>query len=216
MAKGKKKGKKRKDGLTENGEIPDTSPTSSDALESDADGDDYEVDDSRSEPAPSPARRLGAGRVPRGARVGGLSIYKPGQGYYTRVGTAIGAGVLIAGMWNYLYGVLGVYVDAEKAWTFYVQLGVPTLVGALIGVVVYWLVGRKASTCDFMILTEGEMKKVSWSSRKEVIGSTKVVVFVVIAMSIYLFVADYLFSLFFHWIGVLHIARQAFGKAAGN
>jgi len=39
-----------------------------------------------------------------------------------------------------------------------------------------------------------EMKKVSWPSRKEIIASTWVVLIVVIVMSFYLGLADFVFS----------------------
>jgi preprotein translocase subunit SecE len=62
-------------------------------------------------------------------------------------------------------------------------------------------VNRKSS--DFMIATEGEMKKVSWSSRREVIGSTKVVILFTIALACFLFVVDLAFQTLFSAIGVL-------------
>jgi preprotein translocase SecE subunit len=57
--------------------------------------------------------------------------------------------------------------------------------------------------CDFLIHTESEMKKVSWTSRKDIIGSTKVVVFVMVALAILLFIVDVFFMFFFNAIGVL-------------
>ncbi|MFQ6049008.1 MAG: preprotein translocase subunit SecE [Phycisphaerae bacterium] len=56
-----------------------------------------------------------------------------------------------------------------------------------------------------MIATEGEMKKVSWSTRREVIGSTKVVIAVVIMLAVMLFVVDTVFAVFFNFIDVLKI-----------
>ena len=147
--------------------------------------------------------RTVARRADPGSRVGGMSIYKPGQGYYTRMGTAIGAGVLLAGLWNFMYGEMEVYVDPDTPWTMYLQIGVPALVVVAMGALVYWLVGKNRRTCDFLILTEGEMKKVSWSTGREVVGSTKVVIFVVIAMTLLLFCVDYVFIRFFRLIGVL-------------
>ena len=48
-----------------------------------------------------------------------------------------------------------------------------------------------------------EMKKVSWSTRKELIRSTKVVIFSVIVLGVFLFMADVMFMLFFSTIKVL-------------
>jgi preprotein translocase subunit SecE len=151
-------------------------------------------------------------RASRTTRVGGLAIYKPSQGYYTRVGTAVFAGVIIACFGHFLYSELEVYYEPDKPWTYYMQLGIPFLVLTAMAGLVYWVVGVNRRCCDFMILTEGEMKKVSWSSRKEVIGSTKVVIFTVLAMSLLLFMVDVVFAWFFHVIGVLHVAPAVFGK----
>ena len=56
-----------------------------------------------------------------------------------------------------------------------------------------------------MIATEGEMKKVSWSTRQEIIGSTKVVIFTTIFLAMLLFLVDLCFMKFFQFIGVLKI-----------
>ena len=47
------------------------------------------------------------------------------------------------------------------------------------------------------------MKKVNWTTRKELIGSTKVVIFFMILIAALLFVLDVLFGYFFHVIRVL-------------
>lgn len=223
MAKGKKKGKKNRRQMLPGGDVAtaslDEHRMPGEASEASEPGSDEDSGEPNAERSSSADSRVGAGgRVVRPARVGGggLSVYKPGQGYYTRVGTAIGAGILIAGLWNMLYGELEIYVDADVPWTFYLQIGVPTLVAVALGFLIYWVVGKNRRTCDFMILTEGEMKKVSWSTRREVIGSTKVVIFTVIAMAVLLFVVDLGFSFFFHWIGVLKLAPSVFVQVAGE
>jgi preprotein translocase SecE subunit len=48
-----------------------------------------------------------------------------------------------------------------------------------------------------MVAAEGEMKKVSWSSKKEIAVSTFVVIVVVILMAALLGVTDLSFKLFF-------------------
>jgi preprotein translocase SecE subunit len=48
-----------------------------------------------------------------------------------------------------------------------------------------------------MILAEGEMKKVSWSSRKEIAVSTFIVIVVVVIMAVLLGITDLSFKLFF-------------------
>ncbi|NLW87690.1 MAG: preprotein translocase subunit SecE [Planctomycetes bacterium] len=65
----------------------------------------------------------------------------------------------------------------------------------------FWIL-NKPSAADFLIATESEMKKVSWSSRKEVIGSTKVVIVTTFIMAALLAGVDLLFILLFSWMGV--------------
>ena len=219
MAKGKKKSKKQKRRLQPDANSGGSSQQDDQALEGTADGDEMNDDvnnghlETRSVVlAPNAGARAGG----RATAVGGVSLYKPGQGYYTRVGTAIFAFVLIAGGWNFLYDKLEVYHEPDQPWTYYLQIGIPSLVAVGFGFLVYWLAGRNRRSCDFMIMTEGEMKKVSWSSRKEVVGSTIVVIAVVILMALLLFLVDLIFAWFFHKIGVLHLAPQVFGKGAGT
>lgn len=85
------------------------------------------------------------------------------------------------------------YIQASVA-------GVIILIGA---VSIYWLVGVKPQTVDFLIATDGEMKKVNWSTRKEIIGSTQVVIVAAVLIASILFVIDLAFSNFFKLIGVL-------------
>ena len=86
-----------------------------------------------------------------------------------------------------------------------VQLGVPSLFLAVAGLVLFWITGSNRKTNDFFIATEGEMKKVSWSTQKEIIGSTKVVLAFTFVMTSFLFVVDMLFMFVFSSIGVLQI-----------
>ena len=62
---------------------------------------------------------------------------------------------------------------------------------------------NKASNVDFLIATDSEMKKVNWTSRRELIGSTKVVIVFMFFIAFLLFVIDILFGYLMHWIGVL-------------
>jgi preprotein translocase subunit SecE len=70
----------------------------------------------------------------------------------------------------------------------------------------FWIVNRP-KTADFLIATEGEMKKVSWSSRKEVIGSTKVVMITTFILAVLLLAVDLVFQLAFQAIGVMPEAK---------
>lgn len=72
---------------------------------------------------------------------------------------------------------------------------------AILGGVIAWLM-NKPSVADFLISSEGEIKKVSWSTRKEIVSSTSVVIFVMLAVSIFLYVVDMGFVTLFDAIGL--------------
>jgi len=118
-------------------------------------------------------------------------IYKPGQGKYTRVTSGLVVATIVAfGCWR-LYERLGAMV--ENLWV--ISL-VPVCVFAALAALIYWLL-NKAALADFMINAEGELKKVNWSSRREVVVSTIVVIVVVAAMAVLLGVTDLVFSVLF-------------------
>lgn len=124
-----------------------------------------------------------------------IDIYKKNQGKYTR-GLTLLAVLAI--------GLAGAVVLSEQlaGTSPYARYGAPVLVLALIGVVTGWFVNRPRSA-DFLIATESEMKKVSWSSKKEIIGSTKVVIVTALIMSIILFTADLLFKNIFRALNIV-------------
>ena len=126
-----------------------------------------------------------------------FEIYKRGQGKWTRLitflsGTLIGA--LIA---EYIWSEMKV-LD----WPLFVLYGIPVVIVLVVAAMMFWVVNRPANA-DFMIATEGEMKKVSWSSRAEIIGGTKVVIATTLTMSLLLWAVDLCFGYFFWKIGVL-------------
>ncbi|UCG16594.1 MAG: preprotein translocase subunit SecE [Phycisphaerales bacterium] len=151
--------------------------------------------------------------VPAGARRAErqsvFEVYKRGQGYYTRVGTAVGGGILILAGADFLYRQLDVF-DTNAAWTLWLRVGIPITLVVGLGLLLYWIVGVGRKTCDFMIATEGEMKKVSWSSKRELIGSTKVVILFSILIAALLFVTDIAFIQLFGAIKVLKVAPSLF------
>ena len=127
----------------------------------------------------------------------GPQIYKRNQGKYTRLTTAIAVMVLAAWGCYVLSERLGAYASIGT----YVRFGVPLVLLVGIGLLMFWIVNRPKSA-DFLIATEGEMKKVSWSSRKEVIGSTKVVIVTTFILAAILFLIDVVFANVFRVIGV--------------
>jgi preprotein translocase SecE subunit len=85
----------------------------------------------------------------------------------------------------------------------YLQAGAASIVLLLGVVLIYWYVGRKPASVDFLIATDGEMKKVNWSTRKEIIGSTWVVIAASVLIAAFLFAADFIFSEIMTRIGVI-------------
>lgn len=129
-------------------------------------------------------------------------IYKPGQGYYTRLLSGIGAGVLVVAGVDWVWKKLST-LKTETFNVIYLQAGVAVAILAIFGFLFYRWIGVKPRTSDFLIATEGEMKKVNWPTRKEVIGSTWVVVCCMILLVALLFVADISFAWLFRQMGIL-------------
>lgn len=74
----------------------------------------------------------------------------------------------------------------------------------LIGAIgLYFFVGSKKNIVEFLIATDGEMKKVNWTTYREIKGSTIVVIVATFLIAGFLFGVDTLFSSFFKAIGVL-------------
>lgn len=136
---------------------------------------------------------------------GGWSIYKPGQGYYTRMGTVVGVSVIsllgILWIWDIVKGNLTV----SGVNPLYIATGAALLIGGLITGIMYYLVFVKPRSVDFLIATEGEMKKVNWSTRREVMGSTGAVIVTAIVISVFCYGIDRAFFWFFAQIKVLDI-----------
>ena len=134
-----------------------------------------------------------------------VGIYKQGQGYWVRLMSAIGFGLLslmgVAWLWDQVNGIqIG---DIEPV---FVSAAVTIIVMLASGSIGYYLIGRKPRMVDFMIATEGEMKKVNWSTRREVVGSTILVILLTLFIALFCQVADLGFSAFFQWAGVLDTA----------
>ena len=129
-----------------------------------------------------------------------FEIYKRGQGKYTRLCSAFGAALMVG------LGCLQLYKKLEAVgWglsrraALWIATMVPAGLFVALGLLIFWLI-NKPSVADFMIASEGEMKKVSWSSRKEIAVSTFIVIVVVIIMGVILGVADLSFRVFFDWL----------------
>lgn len=161
---------------------------------------DRQSDASESRRAVSAPSGVAAGRS------GGTSafhIYKPGQGAYVRWSSAAGAAVIVVGFAAFLRDQL---TRVQNEWVEYL---IPAVVLVVLGYLAFRMLGQSRGVVDFLIATEGEMKKVNWSTRREVLGATKVVIATVIALGAILFSVNVLFIAFFEGIGVLRIGMLA-------
>ncbi len=86
---------------------------------------------------------------------------------------------------------------------FYLQAGFAAAIAALGVFLSYLYVGRKPSSVEFLIATDSEMRKVNWSTRRAIMGSTWVVIAACILIAGTLFVIDFGFSSFFQAIDIL-------------
>jgi preprotein translocase subunit SecE len=171
------------------------------------------VKDVSASKAPKPAKGKPSGKA-RGQfaqfmlNLGRASLYKPRQGWYVRLYTVIGLGVIVVlGIWR-LFETVRDYPPATR-------FGIPTAVGAVLGWIIFRLV-QFPPFVEFLIATEAEMNKVSWTSRDDLYRATSVVLATVFLMAVYLFGVDWVWSNLLQLIGVLKFGGGGnFGSQAG-
>jgi preprotein translocase subunit SecE len=156
-----------------------------------------EVETSR----PSKPAKGKPGKAPRGLFVQFLvnltrtDLFKPMQGWYARVYTALGLGLIVAaGAWQ----VYEASMESTPLWRF-------TLPAAFF-LILAWIVFRLVHFppfAEFLIATEAEMNKVSWTNKDDLIRATTVVLSSVVLMALYLFVVDWLWTFILWRLGVL-------------
>ena len=123
-----------------------------------------------------------------------MSVYKRGQGKYTRMISALGGAAIVA------IGCLQLYRTLDAAdISLWVETMVPVGLFIALSVLMMWMVNNP-SIADFMISAEGEMKKVNWSTKQEVAVSTVVVISVVIILAVLLGVSDFVLQLSVAWL----------------
>lgn len=81
-----------------------------------------------------------------------------------------------------------------------VAMAIVLLIGAILA---YYFVAMHQKFVDFLIATDGEMKKVNWSTSKDIRMSTVVVIFASVMLAASLFAVDFVFQWFFKTIGIL-------------
>jgi preprotein translocase SecE subunit len=167
--------------------------------------DEAEDDDKPSRSASAPAKPA------PGPKAGFFHIYKKGQGYYTRMGTVAGA-VLIGALTAYfIYDNFDAIARDQAMDDFLTKIHLQepragyllVLIFAIAYSALAFRLMNKPANADFLIATDAEMKRVNWTTQKELIGSTRVVIFFMFFMAILLFVYDLFFHTFFWLIGVL-------------
>jgi preprotein translocase subunit SecE len=137
----------------------------------------------------------------------GFDRFKPLQGWYARVYTALGLGLIVAaGAWR-------VY-DSSLDYSPLGRFGLPVAFAAVLGWVVFRIVNFPPFA-EFLIATEAEMNKVSWTSKEDLIRATTVVLMTVVLMAVFLFLVDTLWTFILRMIGVLQFSGSGgFGSTA--
>ena len=169
------------------------------------------------------------------AQSGGFfTVYKRGQGYWTRMGTAIGGLLLLivtamfvheqsatrlagafytpqvvtAGMTPDQQIAVNSANNAASAHSAqvaqYVSLGLTAAVVVALGIL-FWVLLNKPRNADFLIATDSEMKKVQWGTRAELISSTRIVIIFLAAIVLLLFLIDLLTGQLFYQMGLIKV-----------
>jgi len=129
-----------------------------------------------------------------------LAIYKPDQGRALRLATYFGSLVMILWMCFNLYQALPsdsvVYEALAGPYDVFgvmIQIDTMLLISAgvllVFGVALYFFFNWP-KMAEFLIETEGELKKVSFPERKEYVGASLAVVVLIIFIVVYLYLVD--------------------------
>jgi preprotein translocase subunit SecE len=167
-----------------------------DVEEADEPGDEREPERGAAGQRPSQPKPVPAGQ-------GFFTIRKKGHGYWTRMGTAIGAGFLGVMVAFELYRQIPTFLPgADEKRNHRIAIVISLVFLTAYSLWAFWFTNRP-TTVDFLVATDSEMKKVNWTTRAELIGSTKIVIVFMFLIAMYLFSCDLLFGGFFKLIGVL-------------
>jgi preprotein translocase SecE subunit len=140
--------------------------------------------------------------------------YKGNQGVRVRRGTimgilAVGVCGIITMYMNRMFGADRVDYSNDWFWLvpfsrpqayIYLMFKLHVMLPIILGVLLLWFAWRVVNIpgfADFMIATEAEMNKVSWTNRKRLVQDTIVVLVTVFLFTMFLFVVDII------WIKVL-------------
>jgi preprotein translocase SecE subunit len=153
-----------------------------------------------------------------------VAPYKRTQGQRVRRGTILGILVLAGcGIWTLMHHNVVPAGSWQVVLPFAGGLPVTVLparnytVPLLLALASFWLAYRVVNYptfADFLIATEAELNKVSWTTRKRLVQDTVVVLVTVILLTAFLFVVDQLWAFILTKIGVIQIAPPS-GGAGG-
>lgn len=150
-----------------------------------------------------------------------LGVYKKGQGVYSRVVVGIALGILglfaSLSLHNALMDLPNVaqntkipLVDIGLTWGLISAFALFALLGFLIYIFVAGLEtgvrpldnsGKKV--VQFLIETQGELQKVSWPTKYELVGSTAVVIVSVVVIGVFVLGVDWFVARIMGYIGIL-------------
>ena len=147
--------------------------------------------------------------------------YRKGFGLYSRIAVGVALGILALFASVSLYNALIELPDIAEGlnvplvgigltWGLLSSFALFVFLGFFVCVFVAGLEtglrpidngGRK--TVEFLIDTQGELQKVSWPTRYELIGSTAVVIVSIVVIGIFVLGVDWVVSVAMKYIGVL-------------
>ena len=142
------------------------------------------------------------------ANLAQAKLYKPLQGKQARLWTAVGLGLII------VFGLREVYESLKDRTSTVGSFAIPAAVGAILAWITFRLL-QYPPFVEFLIATEAEMNKVSWTSREDLKRATTVVLVTVALMAVFLFGVDWLWSNLLQLIGVLRF-RDTGGALGSN
>jgi preprotein translocase subunit SecE len=132
-------------------------------------------------------------------------LYKPMQGWYARVYTAVALGLIVSA------GAYIVFKAAEEYPPLW-RVGLPSV----FFIVLMWIIFRLVEFppfAEFLIATEAEMNKVSWTNKDDLVRATTVVLSTVVLMALFLYVVDWLWTFI---LRMLHVLQFGGGGGFGS
>lgn len=130
--------------------------------------------------------------------------YKTSQGFVARTATAVGLGmILVSGLYQLSQSLTAV-TSPEWVSQPVSRIGLPMVLAAGFAWFLFRLINFP-SFAEFLIATESEMNKVSWTTWSDLKRATTVVLVTVVLMTSYLWLVDQVWSTVLTWIGVLRI-----------